>query len=108
VSSSSERNWSDWWRTSGRDALTCLLAQECDPIFRGISFSSPEDEYADSADQIGAKLRLGSTAEELATLLIEAETAMHLQPDDHDRSIDLDVARTIIAWYERASPADAD
>jgi hypothetical protein len=49
-------------------------------------------------------LRRGATADELADWLLRAEEAMHLQPEDSDRTIDRDVAQSLIEWYERASP----
>jgi hypothetical protein len=73
-----------------------------------MSGGAPDVEYADYADQIGEMLRGRCTVDELANWLIEAELAMRLQPDDHDGRIDLDVAGTVIAWYERVSLGDTD
>ena len=92
------------WAASGSEELVALLGRAWDPIFRGSGHQSQPDEYEAIADQMVAPLQGGVGAAELADWLIQIETRMHLLPEDEDREIDLAVARTIIDWYEQATP----
>jgi hypothetical protein len=93
------RAWARWWRIAGRPAVIRLLWTEWDPI--GLrEIGGPADEYDCVADPIGAELRRGASAVEIAAVLGSSATGhfgLGADPASDGRAAD-----ALLAWYVAA------
>jgi hypothetical protein len=89
-----KRQWSQWWRKTGRDGLREILFRDWDP-YRVADFAPP-DEYDAPLMPIARLLLEGATEDEVAGLL---------RSDDRGR--DRRTARALKAWYSEHGPEGA-
>jgi len=92
-----------WWKQSGARELRRILMEEWDPIgVRGVP--ETEDEYDSYLGPIGARLREGAPADDIAAYLTWAEEVhMGLGESDIGRGRNARLADRLREWHAEAT-----
>jgi hypothetical protein len=90
-----------WWKGSGARELRRILMDDWDPIrVRGVPEAA--DEYDSYLGPIGARLRDGKSADEIAAYLTDVEeNRMGLGFSEAARQRNATLARRLLDWHRQ-------
>jgi hypothetical protein len=91
------RDWTRWWRLTGRDQLRALLHERWDPLGLGED-QTPTDELDDDALAVAGLLRRGAPPAEIAAHLATAFADAHAPTPAWTAHCER-VATELVAWY---------